>query len=93
MSKTTEVVALEAGHDGVSYRNKGETWHVPADQLDGDGKDVDGRTWFVAVEVAPAPKKAGRPPGAGPAKGSRVVDDHGGDVGAPAPGAGPRRGD
>lgn len=91
MSETTEVVALEAGHDGFAFRNKGETWSVPKDQLDDAGNDVAGRTWFVAVEVAPTPKKAGRPPGAGPAKGSRVVDEHGNDVGAPAPGAGPRK--
>ena len=93
MTKMIEVVAMEAGHDGIAYRNKGEVWSVPADQVDDKGKDVQGRTWFVAVEVAPEPKKAGRPPGAGPAKGSRVVDEHGGDVGAPAPGAGPRKGD
>lgn len=71
MTKTVEVVALEAGHDGRVYRNAGERFHVPEDRL------ADGTTWFVPVDKAPEPKPKPtnpRPPGAGPAKGSGGLD-------------------
>lgn len=78
-----EVVALEAGHDGRVYRSSGERWFVPAEDFVKDEKSgkitghTSKQTWFVPVEQAPpAPEKPKdkRPPGAGPVKGSGVVE-------------------
>lgn len=66
------VVATERGHDGIQVREVGEEFDVPDDRL------KDGSTWFVEVEKAPLPKvvpKNARPPGAGPAPGSRAAKD------------------
>lgn len=72
MSNQIEVIAVERGHDGRSVREQGETFFVSEERL------KDGSTWFVPTSKAPAPKKAdplARPPGAGPAKGSRVREN------------------
>lgn len=63
------VIAIERGHDGTQMREVGEEFDVT------DERAKDGSTWFVPVDEAPAPRKhdpKARPPGAGPAKGSRT---------------------
>lgn len=73
MSKLTEVIALEAGHDGRVYRAAGERFSV-----DLEDARFKGANWFVRPEEAPPPKPAPkdkRPPGAGPLKGSAVGQD------------------
>lgn len=82
MSKLTEVVALEAGHDGTAYRHAGERFLV-----DLEDARYEGVKWFVKPgeepEAPPKPKDK-RPPGAGPAKGSKA------DGYRDQPGAGPQ---
>lgn len=83
MSKLTEVVAIDAGHDGRSYRYAGEKFLI-----DLEDERYKGASWFTKVgeepEAAPKPKDK-RPPGAGPAKGSGVSDYN------DQPGAGPQQ--
>lgn len=65
-----EVVALEAGHDGLHYQPAGARFMV--DFNDPRLKDA---TWFAEPEKVPEPKAKPtdkRPPGAGPIKGSAV---------------------
>lgn len=67
-----DVVAVDAGHDGVEYRPAGSRFKV--DIADPRFKES---TWFVEPDKVPEPK--GKPtdkrvPGAGPAKGSAVKD-------------------
>lgn len=72
MAKMTEVIALEAGHDGRVFRQAGERFHV-----DMEDKRFEGATWFVEPEKAPPPKAKPTstiPPGAGPKKGSGMRD-------------------
>jgi hypothetical protein len=69
-----QVIALKDGHDGIQYRVANEVWSVDDSELNEEGYPKDGRDWFTALEKAPAPKpkaKDERPPGAGPAKGSK----------------------
>lgn len=65
--KLVEVVAVEAGHDGITFRHAGERFKVD------EGRLKDGSTWFVRPgdEPEPAAKPSSkRPPGAGPVRGS-----------------------
>lgn len=69
------VIALETGHDGVQLRHEGEQFDVPDERVNKDGNPSDGSTWFTVVAKAPPAKKpGGRPPGAGPLKGSRTTE-------------------
>ncbi len=65
--KLVEVVAVEDGHDGITFRRSGERFKVDESRL------KDGSTWFVRPgdEPEPAAKpKDKRPPGAGPMRGA-----------------------
>lgn len=78
MAKITQVVALEAGHDGRLFRSPGETFSVDMD----DPRFVKS-TWFAPVNskaaatvgVKPRVDPKARPPGAGPLPGSNVQVD------------------
>lgn len=77
MAKITQVVALEAGHDGRLFRVAGETFSV-----DMEDPRFAKSTWFAPVDskaakvvnVKAKPDPKARPPGAGPLPGSAVVD-------------------
>jgi hypothetical protein len=70
-----QVIAHTDGHDGIQYRHANEIFSVDESELNDEGFPKDGRDWFSVLEKAPAPKPKAiseRPPGAGPAKGSKA---------------------
>lgn len=73
------VVAYRDGHDGVQYLTAGTKFYVDDDKLHKDGEKkglpIDGSDWYGTPESAPEVEpeaKSDRPPGAGPAKGSKA---------------------
>ena len=67
----TKVVALEAGHDGVTYRNRGDEF-----DLDLEDARYKGATWFTPVKTIAPPQAAEQ--SAKPAKAPKAkppVDD------------------
>lgn len=67
------VIAKERGHDGAHLREAGERF-----QLDIADPRFAGSTWFVPADDYKPPvvkSKNARPPGAGPAPGSRAKQE------------------
>lgn len=72
---SVQVIAHVDGHDGIQYHPAGSIFSVDESELNDEGFPKDGRDWFSVLEKAPAPKpktSSERPPGAGPAKGSKA---------------------